>query len=276
VHKQLDRAIDDIGALDAQGNEVYTIGNPGYGVAEYAYPGVRLPKAVRDYDAVEVGARRPMTRGWAFAASYLWSRLYGNYSGLSQSDENGRVAPNIGRVYDNPYVMFDEKARPVFGPLATDRPHQFKANVVYQAPFRLSVGVFQFLASGLPVSREAAVVQGSAFPMMYLGRLSDGRTPALSQTDLYVQQDIGVWRGSRLSLGLSVTNLFDQDTVISEYITENEQGFPIDVTEDVFFAGQFDVHQAMAQQGINTDARFLLPNAYQAPRTARVMLKWSF
>jgi hypothetical protein len=276
VHKQLDRAIDDIGALDAQGNEVYTIGNPGYGIAQYAYPGVRLPKAVRDYDAVEIGARRLMTRRWAFAVSYLWSRLYGNYSGLSQSDEDGRVSPNVGRVYDNAFVMFDEKARPVYGLLATDRPHQLKANVVYEAPFRMSVGVYQFLASGLPVTREIAVVQGSNFPMMYLGRLSDGRTPALSQTDLYVQQDIGAWRNSRFSVGLSVTNLFDQDTVISKYIVKNEAGYAIGVTEDQFFAGQFDVDQAMAAQGINDDARFLLPNAYQAPRTARIMAKWSF
>jgi hypothetical protein len=136
--------------------------------------------------------------------------------------------------------------------------------------------VFQFLASGLPVTREVAVVQGSSFPMQYLGRLSDGRTPVLSQTDLYVQQDIGAWNGSRFSIGLSVTNLFDQDTVISKYITRNEAGTAVDVTEDQFFAGQFDVDQAMAAQGINEDARFLLSDAYQAPRTARVMLKWSF
>jgi hypothetical protein len=277
VHKQLDRSVDDIGALDADGNEVYTIGNPGYGVAKYAYPGVLLPRAVRDYDAIEVGVRQLMHRNWAFYASYLWSRLHGNYSGLSQSDENGRVAPNVGRVYDNAFVMFDEQAQPVYGPLATDRPHQFKGQVVYQAPFRLSVGVFQFVGSGLPVTREVAVVSGSSFPMQYLGRLSDGRTPVLTQTDLYVQQDIGTaWRQSRFSIGFSVTNLFNQDTTISKYSTETEQGTAIDVSEADFFAGRFDVQQAMTNQLIATDARFLLPNAFQAPRTAKVILKWSF
>jgi hypothetical protein len=276
VHKQLDRAVDDIGALDATLQEVYTIGNPGYGLAEFAYPGVALPRAVRDYDAVEVAARRPLTRGWAFALSYLWSRLHGNYSGLSQSDENGRVAPNVGRVYDNPFVMFDEKALPVYGPLATDRSHQVKGMFVYQAPFRLSVGLYRFLASGLPVTREVRVVPVSNFPLMYSGRLSDGRTPVLSQTDIYAQQDIGLWRGTRLSVGMSVTNLLDQDTAISKYPIENEQGFAITLTQAEFFAGQFDVEQAMAQQHINTDARFLLPDAFQAPRIARVMLKWSF
>jgi hypothetical protein len=276
VHKQLDRAVDDIGALDADNNEVYTIGNPGYGVAEYAYPGVRLPKAVRDYDAVEMGARRPMTRGWAFSLSYLWSRLYGNYSGLSQSDENGRVAPNVGRVYDNAFVMFDEKARPVLGPLATDRPHQFKGMVIYETPFHLSAGVFQVVGSGLPVTREVAVVQGSNFPVMYRGRLSDGRTPTLSQTDVYVQQQLAVWRGTRLAIGLSVSNLFNQNATISKYSTETEASYAIDVTEEDFFAGRFDVKQSMAKQGINVDARFLLPNVYQPPRTARVMLRWIF
>jgi hypothetical protein len=276
VHKQLDRAVDDIGALDAEFNEVYTIGNPGYGVAKYAYERVPLPRAVRDYDAIEVGARRPLEHGWAFAATYLWSRLYGNYSGLSQSDENGRVSPNVGRTYDNPFVMFDEKARPVLGSLATDRPHQLKAHVVFQAPFRLSVGAFQFVGSGLPVTREVSVVPGSSFPLMYRGRVSDGRMPVLSQTDLYVQQDIKAWRRSRLSLGLSVTNVFDQDATISKYILETEQGFALEVSEEEFFAGRFDVRRGMTEQQIATDARFLLPDAYQLPRTARILLKWSF
>jgi len=61
------------------------VGNPGYHRATIAYPGVALPKAVRDYDGVELAARRPLTNHWAFHVSYLWSRLDGNFSGLSQS-----------------------------------------------------------------------------------------------------------------------------------------------------------------------------------------------
>ena len=39
VHKQLDRAVEDIGNLDAEGNETYVIGNPGIGVnATYLTP----------------------------------------------------------------------------------------------------------------------------------------------------------------------------------------------------------------------------------------------
>ena len=52
----------------------------------------------------------------------------------------------------------------------------------------------------------------------------------------------------------------------TEYIT----------SEDDVFAGRFDVQQAMDAQGIATDARFLLADGFQAPRTARVLVKWSF
>ena len=38
VHKQLDRALEDIGTIDAQQNELYTVGNPGYGWAATFYP----------------------------------------------------------------------------------------------------------------------------------------------------------------------------------------------------------------------------------------------
>jgi len=276
VHKRLDRAVEDIGSLDADYNEVYTIGNPGFGRATIAHPGVPLPKAVRDYDAVEISARRPLAERWAFSLSYQWSRLYGNYSGLSQSDEDGRVSPNVGRVYDYPLMMFDEKGVPVYGRLATDRPHQMKGYVVYSTAFGLSASVFEFVGSGLPVTREAAVIPPSYYPMQYLGRLSDGRTPTLSQTDVYVQQDVQVGHGTRLSLGFGVSNLFNQDTVISRFIVETEPAAALVIDEDALYAGLLDFTQLFAQQGVGRDARFLMDNGYQAPRSARVMVKWSF
>jgi hypothetical protein len=218
----------------------------------------------------------PVSNRWGFSLSYLRSWLYGNYSGLSQSDEDGRVSPNVGRLYDYPLIMFDEKGRPVYGRLATDRPHQLKGYLVYSAPFGLNAGIFQFVGSGLPVSREVRVVPPSYYPMQYLGRMSDGRTPLLSQTDLYVQQDIGITHGTRLSIGFSVSNLFNQNTVISKYIIENEQGTALTINEADLYAGRLDFQQVMSEQHIAKDARFLMANGFQAPRTARVMVGWSF
>jgi hypothetical protein len=276
VHKQLDRAIDDIGSLDATYNEIYTVGNPGFGRATVAYPGVALPEAVRRYDAVELAARRPLANRWAFSVSYLWSRLYGNFSGLSQSDENGRVSPNVGRLYDYPAMMFDESGKPVYGRLATDRPHQLKAYLVYSATFGLSVSAFQFVASGLPVSREVAVLPPSNYPMQYLGRMSEGRTPTLSQTDLYIQQDIAIARGTRLSAGIGVSNLFNRGVVVSKFVMESEVASGLAFNQADLYAGLLDFQQLFVQQRLLTDPRFLMANGFQAPRSARIMIKWTF
>jgi hypothetical protein len=106
VHKQIDRAIEDTGSLDATGNEIYIIANPGEGLTSLAFtnPNVALPKAKRDYDSVELAFEKRMRDNWYLRTSYLWSRLYGNYSGLSQSDEvsngTGRTSPNVGRAFD--------------------------------------------------------------------------------------------------------------------------------------------------------------------------------
>lgn len=276
AHKQLDRAVEDIGSLDADYNEVYTVGNPGFHRATLAYPGVALPKAVRRYDSFEVAARRPLANRWALNVSYLWSRLYGNFSGLSQSDENGRVSPNVGRVYDYPAMMFDEKGRPVYGNLATDRPHQLKAFLVYSASFGLNISAFEYVGSGLPVSREVAVLPPSYYPMQYLGRMSDDRTPVLSRTDIYLQQDIAVARGTRLSAGIGVMNLFNQDTVVSKFVGETEVAAGLMFDEADLYAGRLDFQQLMAQQQVLKDPRFLMANGYQPPRSARIMIKWTF
>jgi hypothetical protein len=276
VHKQLDRAVEDIGSLGANYDELYTVGNPGFGRATVAFPGVPLPKAVRDYDAVEIAARRPLANRWGFDLSYLWSRLHGNDSGLSQSDENGRVSPYVGRLYDYSLMMFDQAGKPVYGRLATDRPHQVKAQLIHSLAFGLNIGLFQFVGSGLPVTREAAVIPPSYYAVQYLGRMSDGRTPTLSQTDLYLQQDIALPRGTQLSIGFGVGNVFNQSAVISKWVLESDVAAGLSITEADFYAGKLNFQQLFAQQNVPKDPRFLMPNGYQAPRSARVMIRWSF
>jgi outer membrane receptor protein involved in Fe transport len=125
------------------------------------------------------------------------------------------------------------------------------------------------------VSREAGVIASHSYPMQYLGRLSDGRTPTFWQTDLSAQQDIGIARGTRFSVGIIVTNLFDQDAVTSKYSTETEL-VPLDFKEADLYAGRLDFAQLFTQQHTPRDPRFLMDNAYQAPRTARVFVKWIF
>ena len=278
VHKQLDRAVDDTGSFDPNIGEIYVIANPGFGMTKIAFPdlNVPLPKAKRDYDAVELAFEKRMSNNWYIRPSYLWSRLYGNYSGLDQTDENGRQSPNTGRLYDYPLMSFDQKGNPVNGPLATDRPHQVKVQFIYQLPIGTSIGLNQYVASGIPKTREMAVtVQG--YPMFYEGRGSDGRMPTYSQTDLYIQHEFKVSANQRLSVSVNVLNLFNQDTATNFYATLPASGYYLDVPEyDIYnhTAPNFDT--LAQQQGMKQDPRFMKDSGWQLPRAARFGVKFTF
>ncbi|MGQ0732609.1 MAG: hypothetical protein ACT4QD_03015 [Acidobacteriota bacterium] len=274
VHKQIDRAIEDTGSLDADSNEIYIIANPGLGLARLAAPGVALPKAVRDYDSVEVAFDKRLANNWYLRSSYLWSRLYGNYSGLSQSDENGRTSPNVGRLYDYPLMMFKDGGQPVLGRLPTDRPHQFKTQFIYQFNTGTGVGFNQYVASGLPVTREIGIYPPNTLPVQYLGRLSDGRTPIYSQTDVYVQHEFRLGT-NRLQLSLNVLNLFNQDTTIGRFSTYQYSGGVIP-DETAFYAGRQNLGTLITSQSVPQDPRFLRDNQFQSPLQARVGVRLAF
>jgi hypothetical protein len=279
VHKQIDRAIEDTGALDAQGNEIYVIANPGEGITQFAFadPLVNLPKPVRDYDAVEFAFDKRYADNWFARVSYMWSRLHGNYSGLSQGDENGRTSPNVGRLFDYPAMMFDQSGQPVFGPLPSDRPHQFKAQGIYSLPFGTSVGLNFLMQSGVPVSRELGILPTSNFPVQYRGRGSDGRTDVLSQTDLYVQHEFKVGGDRAFQVSLNIINLFDQSASIGKWQTyqlQDTNGVSFD--EHDFYSGALNFDQLIQQQGVRQDPRFLMDSWYQFPISARFGVKFLF
>jgi hypothetical protein len=284
VHKQLDRAVEDTGSLDDQGNEIYIIANPSEGLTASAFEGVSMPKPKRQYDGVEFAFEKRLANRWFLRSSYLWSRLYGNYSGLSQSDESGRTSPNVGRLYDYPIMMFTGNGQPSYGVLATDRPHQFKTQFIYQLPIGTSLGLNEFVASGLPVTREAAVLPTSNYPVQYRGRGSDGRTPVFSQTDVYVQHEFRLGRNA-IQLNATVSNLFNQRTPISKFSTQLRAGNGLTFDQAAFYAGNVNFEQLIAAgvaaaqaagRASFTDPRFLMDNDFQAPILARFGVKFIF
>lgn len=282
VHKQINRAIEDTGSLDASGNEIYIIANPGEGLTALAFtnPNVALPKAKRDYDGVEFAFDKRMRDNWYLRTSYLWSRLYGNYSGLSQSDEvnangTGRTSPNVGRAFDYPMMMFQDGGTAAYGPLGTDRPSQFKAQFIYQFNFGTSIGVNEYLASGTPVSREIGIFPTSNYPVQYLGRGSDGRTPMFSQTDAFVQHTFKLNGGRSFQLSLNVLNLLNQDTATGRYTTYHKVN-GVTPDEALFYSGKQTLASLITSQGVVKDPRFLMDNGFQAPIAARFGVKFLF
>lgn len=289
IHKQVDRAIEDVGILDEQQNEIYYIANPGFGLgAETFSPGgilAPMPKAVRDYDGVEFLFNKRLSNNWALTASYLWSKLEGNYSGLTQSDEAAgygfRSSPNVGRNFDNVLMAYGQDGQPVYGPLGTDRPHQFKSQFIYDFDFGTTVGAGYRIASGVPVTREASSISGNGFPIQYLGRASDGRTDPLSQTDLFLQHEFKIGGVRRIQVNVNVTNLFNQDTEINRFFRQiaASSGASVDFNDADFFAGRVNFEREIAALGdprIYIDPRFLKSDAFQAAREVRFGVKFLF
>jgi hypothetical protein len=240
THKRLVRSIEDIGLLDADENEVYVIGNEGYGARSTsisALNGVNLtlkdgvhlfPIAKREYDGVEFRLEGRMTDGFlknlSYNTSYTWSRLYGNWAGLANSDENGRSDPNVSRAFDLPYGNFDSHGNNTYGRLATDRPHTFKFFGNYDVNWgkagTTNFSLSQIAYSGTPLSTEFTVV----VPVFINGRGDLGRTPVLTQTDLLVTHSYNVSERVKLVLDANVTNLFNQGIVMNRTVRINRNG----------------------------------------------------
>jgi len=277
VHKQVDRAIEDIGIITPGIGEVFNIANPGEGVAQFILGDEcptcpALPKAKRDYDAMELTLTKRFSNRWQGQASYTFSRLYGNYPGLASSDENGRSDPSVERFFDGLYMSFDENGNPVYGPLGTDRPHYFKMQATYQLPWGTGIGLNQDLASGTP---QSSTITFKSVPFFPYGRGDLGRSPVYSNTDLSLYHRLHLRGRSELDLYLNVFNLFDQDTVMRLFTTRYRDQLP-GLTDAGFFQG-FDEQALVTANGkVRPDPRFGLPDQFRGGRTMRVQAKISF
>lgn len=220
THKQVDHAIEDIGLFNAQGSEAYIIGNPGEGLhctvqAQFNQP---CPKAQRDYDAVEVRVDKRSTN-YFFNASYTWSKLFGNYSGLASSDENGRTSPGVNRFFDLPPLGFNANGVPDNGRLATDRPHVFKAFGGYtwgwNANNRTTVSAFTTMQSGTPLT-TIYDLYGLGTTILY-GRGDLGRTEMFTETDLSISHRYKFGSDSRFTIEpyIDLRNVFNEKNVLT-------------------------------------------------------------
>ncbi len=244
IRTKLNRTIEDLGALDANGDEAYVIGNPGEGANVIAPASgatctvvvgescaVKMPPPKRVYDAMELSIARRFGRGILFNAGYVYSRLWGNYSGIQSTDEirppgvgnfagnqafvgqSYRPAGNANRYYDLDEAFYDAHGHTgVYGLLPTDRPHVFKFYGAKQFKFGTEIGTFFRVMSGTPVTTQ--VVSLNQIPLYVEGRGDLGRTPVVSQTDLQVAHELklGKSESKKLRLEFNMMNLFNQKT----------------------------------------------------------------
>lgn len=229
THKKLNDAIEDAGFPTPEGSEAYIIGNPGKGLhAEVAkqFGYVKTTTPERRYDAVEFKLDRRFSKNYFYQVNYTYSRLFGNYSGLASSDENGRTSPGVNRFFDLPHLGFTAAGTPDNGRLATDRPHVFNAYGAYNFDWfgkakgnETQFSLFTTAQSGTPLTSFYTFYAAS---VLY-GRGNLGRTDGFTQTDFAVQHKFRF--GSNEQYGLTfefnALNLFNESNVLDNETSYN-------------------------------------------------------
>jgi len=265
--------------IEAVCDQSYSCGvnNPGFGTAVRpfgdAFP--VQPVAKRVYDSAEVRLRKRHANGWSLDASYLWSRLRGNWSGINSSDEAvSCLQPNSCLAFDLLYYSYDASGQPSNGLLATDRPHRLKALGTYDLPWGTQIGVSYRIESGRPVSTVARM-RTDGINFFPYGRGDLGRTPVLSQTDLLIQQHVplGMDRVS-LRVGVNVINLFDQMAVMNLATNPYRDAFNIPAQQ--FFAGFDPAAIAAATPSMRPNPQYRMANNYQPRRSITLQARLTF
>jgi hypothetical protein len=289
--RRLDHILEDASLSDKAWGETYAVVNPGEGVdatldgyatfltslgqafgvpgwafndtADYG-PGVAFgtcpscpanPKAIRNYDGLELRISRAPSRGLSGMASYTYSSLWGNYTGLTTTDQSdggitGRNSPDTTRSFDEPFYYFGANGKSTDGPLPTDRPNTFKGYVYYRVPWKLgtsSVGLFQTAYEGSPMSSfidlagmfgpevsEATYVFGrgkwvnmttDSNGNITLGTPFTRRTPKYIQSDLNAAHQFKVGERKTISIEGTAVNVLNQRHVTAYWAGMNSLNF---------------------------------------------------
>lgn len=310
TRKKLDRAIEDVGFITPSGSEAYIIGNPGLGLVKQfrEAQGFTAVKARRDYDAFEVRVDRRLADDYYFNANYTYSRLYGNYSGLASTDEEGRTDPNVSRAFDAPFTEGAVAGGETLGRLATDRPHVFKFAGGFSLDWNRRFGfgsnnttefsTFFTAQSGTPLTTFTDI---AGYDTIILnGRGDLGRTERYTETDFAVRHRYRFGRDNRFTLvgELDVLNLFNENNELGRYTRIDQLVYNLEdpanglvttqeantltsaallrLAQQRFSRNGAPGILSQANNATNRDPRFNLTDSFQPGRTVRFGFRFLF
>ncbi len=173
---------------------------------ECGLPGAPIGPAKRIFRGIEFTARKAFLQAFWAQASYLYSTLHGNYSGAIR-EASGQTDPGINADYD--YSQFLVNA---YGSLDLDRPHQFRLDGVYNAPFGLSVGLQFYVRSGVPTSRQGYYNSFYPTELMLDPRGTNGRLPTEYEANLSLAYNLNLGPVT-VTPQLYIFNLLNRQTV---------------------------------------------------------------
>jgi len=192
----------------------YFVANPGTGIGTGGGTlngdiVLQLPIPTRNYKAIELHATKRFSNNYQFYASYVWSRLTGNYDGTTQVS-TGQLDPNINSAYD--YADF-EVNNAGGGLLSQDRTNMFKFYGAYTVPsgpaHGLELGLATYYYSGTPLTAMgyANSYRNNEYYLTTRGSL--GRGPADYEADVHLGFPLNVGPG-RINLLLDVFNVLNR------------------------------------------------------------------
>lgn len=304
--KRLDNTIEDMSITDNLG---FYIGNPGTQFADVLHRPVSLAcpsgttcpgtdkdgnylttvpfcaecpavvPAIRRYDGAEFRLARRAGSKWFGSVSYTYSKLRGNYPGLTNTDptdggSTGRHAPNNSRLFDLPFMTYLPSGKIDDGPLPTDRPHTATALIYYRlkwAKMETNFGFTQSAFQGTPIDSCLSVQSTGSACEWAEGRgnfvkitradngdfvkgsvVNNARTDPYIETDFNFRHEIPFQEKYRLSFEGNIINLFNQRavTVVSENILTGGNGL-ISATRPSRFPGDPGYDWAKVMNGFN-------------------------
>ena len=246
VRRSLGRVIEDMYVTE-NGESLPLLGWPGHGQAS------SYPEATRTYQGLELTVRRALADRFQFDASYVYSKLRGNYEGYYVTNAP-QVSANASSQFDFPEFVRG-------GKLYDDRPHRLKVYGSYAFDFGLTLGSIFALQSGRPISALGwDQYNGYGDSYIFIGdRGSAGRTPTIWGLDLHAEQRLALARGLAASLILDIFNVTNQNQVVD--------------VDDNKYTMEFDDpnHPYTIQSPY-----WKTPTRYQTPRLIRAGFRLSF
>jgi Carboxypeptidase regulatory-like domain/TonB dependent receptor len=211
TYRNLGRVIEDF-LVPSSGE--YFIANPGEGtlgqsLGFYAGGTAPAPKAERKNVSVEFTARKRFSNNWQFLASYLWSKLDGNYDGTFQNS-TGQLDPNINSAFD--YADFLVNAQ---GRLSSERQHQIKFDGSYEFKNGFNIGLSTHWYSGQPLTAYGYSLAYQNWEYYLTPRGSLGRGPSDYEASVHLNYPIKLGNKKKLDLIADVFNVFNRQSAIT-------------------------------------------------------------